>query len=113
MEQDIVEFSITLKHTREKMELIADLRGYPAEVRKTEAEMPERLDAEGNVIPYALEEMVKPNPLTKVEWLKKHAEDCLKQEVKKTLFEHYKKIANDQVETQLQAIANSIETAVS
>ncbi len=102
---ELITLDISMVNTRESFELLADLRGYPTEVRKTPEEM-------AGIANPSLQDMVKPNPLSKVEWLHQHAKDVIRREVENTLSAYYARQAQEQADANLSAVRATVADAI-
>jgi hypothetical protein len=72
-----VTITLNLTNTVDNFKKIALFRGYTTEISKTEAELPDRFDENNVLIPYTIQERVKPNPQTEIEWLTDHIKNVL------------------------------------
>lgn len=72
-----ITITLNITNTEDNFKKIARFRGYSDEVVKSSDEMPPRFDENGELVPYSIEEMRKPNPQTEVEWLTEHIKNVL------------------------------------
>jgi hypothetical protein len=67
---ELVTLTRSITYPKTDLEAFAVRRGYPEQITKTIAEMPVRYEEDGvTEIPYSIQETLKDNPQTKIEWL--------------------------------------------
>lgn len=100
MPNEMITLGRSVTYSRGVLEEFAVRRGYQEKVYKSPEEMPERTNPEtGEVIPYSIEESLKPNPQSKIDWL----QDWFDDQVVKMFSADIEQIVRSQAEAQIQA----------